>query len=366
MSRRSKAGRLNRHGRRRLVLRLLLIVLGLLGLGVGLYQLWDPELLPANRPAAVWYDEQHVSKALVHFPRDDAPHDNLTEWWYYNGHLHTTDGRRYSFHVALFLIDRLARFTVLHATFLDLQTGQHFSLQQRTAGTPGSPVAGGFDFALGAWRIAGADGRDRIDIETPEFTLALDLVSTTPPILHGETGLLDFEQAGSSYYYSRPRMTVSGRAGPAGAVRPVEGLVWFDHQWGDFSVRAMGWNWFALQLDDGRDIMLFELFTPDGQPLVHYGTVSQQDVLHTLGAEDFTTRPTGRWRSPATGTVFPMGWTLKIPSLGLDLKLQPVFEHAEFDGRQTSYMIYWEGPIRISGSQTGLGFVELSGYGSTP
>lgn len=103
--------------------------------------------------------------------------------------------------------------------------------------------------------------------------------------------------------------------------------------------------------------------TPDGQRLVHYGTVNQQEVLHTLGAEDFKTRPTGRWRSPATGTVFPMGWTLEIPSLGIDLDLRPVSESCEFDGRQSSYMIYWEGPIRISGSHSGKGFVELSGYG---
>ena len=30
----------------------------------------------------------------VVLPRDDGPHDRLTEWWYYTGHLRADDGSR--------------------------------------------------------------------------------------------------------------------------------------------------------------------------------------------------------------------------------------------------------------------------------
>ena len=38
------------------------------------------------------------------------------------------------------------------------------------------------------------------------------------------------------------------------------GEVWFDHQWGNFEASRLAWNWFALQLDDGSSVMLYQLF----------------------------------------------------------------------------------------------------------
>lgn len=363
--RRKKRGRLNRRGRliRRLVTLLVLAVIG--AAGAGLYQLWQSGMLPANQTASEWYEVTEASKALVKFPDDDGPHEDLTEWWYYNGHLESEDGRHYSFHVALFLINRLASFTIAHAALLDHDSGEFYTTQLRTGGIPNeAPPRQGFDFRLGQWQVSGANGQDQVRVEVPEFSLILDLLSTAEPILHGETGLVSFEGSGDSYYYSRPRMTVTGSAGAAGEIAPVTGEAWFDHQWGNFSVNSLGWNWFALQLKDGTDLMLFELFNPDdGSKVVHFGTLSRgSELLHTLDEADFVIEPMGNWRSPDTAIVYPMGWTVSIPSLDLALTLDPVSEACEIDGRQTSYMVYWEGAVKVKGGPGGRGFVELSGY----
>ncbi len=348
---RKKAGRLNRHGRRRLHIRILLGMLLLFSVGFFFYQLWVRGMLPANQPASEWYEASQASKGLVKFPEDDTPHEQQTEWWYYSGHLRTQEGKRYSFHIALFVINRLAKFTILHGAFLDHQTGKYFTTQQRTAGKPNeSPAAGGFDFRFGQWRVARTNGRDTLNVQTPEFAMQLALTSTTEPILHGETGLLDFKAAGASYYYSRPRMAVTGTAGPTGKVSPVTGEAWFDHQWGDFSVSSLGWNWFALQLADGRDVMLFDLFTPAGKKVVRYGTVSQHSLLKTLDEKDFSITATGKWQSPTTRITYPMGWKVAIPSMHLALELTPIERNCEFDGRQSSYLVYWEGPVGITGT----------------
>ena len=43
----------------------------------------------------------------VTFPRDDAAHDRLTEWWYVTGHLATLDGsREFGYEAVIFRAER--------------------------------------------------------------------------------------------------------------------------------------------------------------------------------------------------------------------------------------------------------------------
>lgn len=361
-SRRSKKGKLNRIGRRRRRIQIGLLLLLVISISTAYIHLRKADLLPANETAQEWYESNQRPQELISLPADDAPHEHYTEWWYYNGHLQAQDGKRYSFHYVLFVINRLAGHTVAHASLVDHTSGKHFALQQRTAGKPNRQMLDGFDFSFGHWKMAGSNGIDRIALEAPEFSLDLTLENINPPVLHGKTGLLDFKQAGSSYYYSRPRMRVTGTAGLAGQSQLVSGEAWFDHQWGDFRVTALAWNWFAIQLEDGRDLMLFELFTPQGEKVAHFGTLSGRGPDVTLEKKDFAIEVTERWKSQRTKIDYPMGWRITVPRQNLDLTLKPIVKNAEFDGRQSSYLIYWEGPIEVSGSQSGKGYVEMSGY----
>lgn len=317
-------------------------------------------MLPANEAAQDWYELKKEDKVLVRLPADDAAHDNYTEWWYYNGHLEAQDGHKYSFHYAVFLLNAFAVHTVIHASFTDEETGQRYLYQARMGGNPSGDTVQGFDFTLGEWLMRGVDGVDRIQGKTEQFSFNLDLYSQRPPVFQGGTGLLDFMAAGTSYYYTRPRMAIEGYAGLKGKEQAVTGTAWFDHQWGDFRTTLLGWEWFALQLDDGADIMLYQLYSGDGDALLVSGTYSKNGVTTVLGSGDVITSPLNYWQSPLSGVDYPLSWSVELPRQKVKVLLDPVHKSSEFDARKTTYNLYWEGAIQISGSHKGRGFLEIS------
>jgi predicted secreted hydrolase len=319
-------------------------------------------MLPANEAAEHWYEVESEQVVLVELPRDDAPHTDYMEWWYYNGHLETAEGRRFAFHYVIFAVNALATHTAAHASLIDLQTGRHFTAQKRTSGNPSRGTKDSFRFELGEWHMVGSNGDDRLRVSTPEFSFNLKLTEGAPPVMLGGTGLLSFELTGSSYYYSRPQMPVSGAVKLDGEILDVSGVAWFDHQWGNFEVNELGWDWFALQLEDGTDIMLYLLFDSDTLPVLRSGTLAKDGQTTVLTEDDFKVTVTDRWTSPATSIEYPMGWTVALPAQSIDLRITPMLRDSEFDGRTTSYKVYWEGPVEITGSHAGKGFVEMSGY----
>jgi predicted secreted hydrolase len=150
----------------------------------------------------------------------------------------------------------------------------------------------------------------------------------------------------------------------------VEGLAWFDHQWGDFiAVGAGGWDWFAINLDDGTDITLSLVRDREGgYPLV-YGTLVRPDgrVEH-LERDAFNVEVTARWTSPETGSDYPAGWLVTIPAEALEIRLTPTLNEQELDTRDSTGVVYWEGSQVVEASRDGedLGgeaYVELTGYG---
>jgi predicted secreted hydrolase len=324
----------------------------------------DGQSLQAPAPASAPADRA----GLVRLPADDAPHHNTTEWWYYNGHLRSDTGQRYAYHVAVFLRRELSDHTIFHVSLVDLQTGRHYTGQARTAGVPSTVRQDGFDFVYPGWRVAGSGPKHALDIKTKDFHLVLDLSDAEPPTLHqargsGGPGLLDFGTAGKSYYYSRMRMPSRGSLTLGGTATPVSGDSWFDHQWGDFESTALKWNWFAIQLDDGGDIMLFEVFDERGALVTQAGTISREGRMTMLGSGDYSLRPITHWTSPDSKVTYPVDWAISIPVQNLALTAKALVKGSEFNGLETILKIYWEGPVGISGSSTGVGYLELSGYG---
>jgi predicted secreted hydrolase len=200
----------------------------------------------------------------------------------------------------------------------------------------------------------------------------LDLaLRDSPPILHGSDGWIDFGPAGGSYYYSRTRMPASGTVTLAGTALRVTGEAWFDHQWGDFiSVGGGGWDWFAVNLDDGTDVTLSLVRAADGTYPLVYGTLVRADrrVVH-LQRSDFAVSATGQWTSAATGATYPAGWRITLPAEDLTVVLRPTVAAQELDTRSTTGVTYWEGSQRVAvirgaraRSNAGEAYVELTGY----
>jgi len=336
----------------------------------GLLYAWNPEtdrvVAPATaaRPGPA---ERTAALAPLNLPADDAPHGARMEWWYYSGILDAAGGQRYGFHTAVFVANGLVKHTVMHVALTDLQTGKRYASQKRTGGVAAQASTAGFDFRQEGWRVSGAGPTHLLRAAFDGVSVALDLTDARPPVAHraagSETpGLLDFGPGGISYYYSRPRIAARGEISVGGKAVPVKGQVWFDHQWGDFDAVTLGWNWFALHLTDGSDVMLYALFDAQGRPILTAGTVSTASGSVALKPGEIELTPLDRWTSPHTRVDYPVGWRIRLPSGELTVK--PIVADSEFDARETTANIYWEGPVRATGTAGGggEGFMELSGY----
>ncbi len=347
----------------------------------------------------------------VVLPRDDGPHDRLTEWWYYTGHLATADGRTFGFEYVIFRAER-GGFPVSWAGHLAItdESGQRFAYSQRSEVGPqvdGSPrgadgAPGGFAFELPGsdpgpigtgspapaatsvagtpWIMEGSGGHDTLAaVVGPAeaaattmpggFGLALRLAPLAKPALQGRNGWVDFGAAGGSYYYSRTRMAATGTLVVDGARLAVTGTAWFDHQWGDFiAVGGGGWDWFAINLDDGSDLTLSLVRSADGTYPLVYGTLVLPDgTSQPVARSEITVDPLDRWTSARTGAAYPSGWRVQVAGIGLDVTVVPTMRDQELDTRATTGVVYWEGSETVTGTRagrpvSGKGYVELTGY----
>jgi predicted secreted hydrolase len=319
-----------------------------------------PEVpLPSPTPAAP-----------VRLPRDAGPHDALTEWWYFTGHLRAEpDQHEYGFEFTIFQVRRVGAPTgyLAHFAITDVQ-GQRFSHQARVR--QGEALSA-LPLDVDGWTLRSDSAGERIEAamapgpgaEMP-FALSLRLQDLKPPALH-HGGYIEYGAPGGSYYYSRTRIAADGtlRAGDAEAV-DVRGEAWMDHQWGNFVVTAAGgWDWFSLQLDDQSELMLYILRGASGETTGVYGTqVLASGDVRELAPGSVEATATGAWQSPHTGGVYPSGWHVALPN-GDGLEVRPLLADQElyFPG-VGSTMVYWEGAVAVSGDATGRGYVELTGY----
>jgi predicted secreted hydrolase len=310
----------------------------------------------------------------IEFPRDDGPHNVPMEWWYYTGHLFTESGDRYGFLMVVFKgqLDDLVGYAA-HVAIVDPASGTFLYDERLLIGDSASSdvPGGGFDLRLGDWRMTGANGNDRLVGSLPEYAFELQTRSAKPSALHDGDGFVEYDSGQYSYYYSRTRLEITGTLEIDDDVLPVSGEAWMDHQWGDFMTwDGGGWDWFAMQLDDGSEVMLYVVFSPDGSPNFIDGSLIAPDGTVTpLGPEDFTITPTGSWTSPETGIRYPSGWSIELPAESLVLTVAPVLVDQELDTTRTTGQIYWEGQVTIEGQRDGepvggLGFVELTGSGN--
>ncbi len=146
-------------------------------------------------------------------PADAGPHDALTEWWYYTGHLHSDDGRQYGFEFTVFQVRRQGAPTgyLAHFAISDIE-GQRFSHQSRfRQGDPFSAVP----FDVDGWRLRTDGNADVIEATMASgpgadvpFGVQLSLMDEKPPALH-HGGYIEYGPAGGSYYSSRTRLAVS-------------------------------------------------------------------------------------------------------------------------------------------------------------
>ena len=306
----------------------------------------------------------------AHLPHDEGAHLTPVEWWYFNGHLTTETGAEYSFHFVTFQSALPSGFT---PRLMQVGWADHGKDAYLTAEKADAPLleatSGEFDASLPPWNMRGNGEEYSLSFQVGDYAVDMEAVSRKPPALHHGDGLVDLGIAGKTYYYSRTRLAVTGALTVAGETQKVSGNAWMDHQWGDFSTRAIGWDWLSLNLDDGSDLTVSVVWEQEGRKhITTYGTYVPPDsgAVHLPG-DGITLDATGEWASEATGAVYPMGWTLRVEPLDMEITLTPVQEKAEFAAMSFIPVAYWEGAVKAEGVKagapvTGKGFVEMAGY----
>jgi len=207
----------------------------------------------------------------------------------------------------------------------------------------------------------------RLQAYTDEARIDLTVRPEKPLVLQGNRGL---SQKGpgagnASYYYSFTRLATDGTLVIDGDSLPVSGTSWMDREWSTSALGPSqeGWDWFALQLDDGRDVMYYQLRNDDGTTSrFSKGTLVQPDgTAQRLSQTEVSLDVLDTWTTPDGTHTYPIEWQLEIPSENIDLHVVPLFRNQELD----VFVRYWEGAVRVEGSATGRGYVELTGYGES-
>jgi len=206
--------------------------------------------------------------------------------------------------------------------------------------------------------VKGAAGREVLHGETDGYVFDLQLTNRKAVVLQHGTGYIDYDFGGNTYYYSRERMDAEGTLKIDDQTLEVTGSAWFDHQWGAPGdvIGDHGWDWFAIQFDDDRELMVFSLRF-QGTEALRRGSYTTADCQTTqLMDADISITATGEWTSPEYNRTFPSGWT--IEAAGMTLTVTPVIKDQVLGG----FPLYWEGAATVTGDATGRAYVELTGY----
>jgi predicted secreted hydrolase len=308
------------------------------------------------------------TKAVVHIPADEAPHNQPTEWWYFNGHLSGIDPsghvHEYGFEYVIFQFLGIAPEPVYYGDLAisDL-TAKTFQVGGQEDSYPVPNTVDSFALHAGSWIMAGGNGRDVLSASLPGYSLNLALSTDEPAVLHGNGGLIPYGPFGTSYYYSWTSLLTSGVIIDHGVRVRVTGLSWMDHQWGPINFASgAGWDWFSMQLSNGQQYMLYFIRNETGQIVTTIGTrVSDHGVQVTnLAPGSFGEQTTSQWTSPATGITYGSSWQVQVP--GGSLTVTPHLADSEVDLLSTQGLVYWEGDVAIQGRINGA---EVNGVGYT-
>lgn len=331
---------------------------------------------------------------VFQFPQDHGVHPEYkTEWWYYVGHLKAPSGESFGYQLTFFRValrklrklrkpDPQARSAwslnhiyFAHLALTDPARGAFLFQDKAGRGVLGlsGAAAGTLKVWIDDWQAELQGDEFHLKAQDGGLGLALRLKPLKPPVLHGQKGYSRksdvYDAAG--YYYSLSRLDTRGTITVAGQTLPVTGLSWMDHE---FFTSAMapglvGWDWFSLQLSDGKEVMLYLLRHKDGavDPASSGTLIDPAGGARHLKLSDFQIKATGAWTSPHTQAKYPAGWEISIPQAGYRLTLTPTLADQEIRAPVPAKVTYWEGEVKIVGEKngapvTGVGYAELTGY----
>ncbi len=326
----------------------------------------------------------------LEFPQDHGPHPAFqTEWWYFTGNLTNEVGARYGYQFTIFrrALSReqpdlnsdwaTNQVYLAHVGITDVETDTYLVDEMLSravldlAGAKATP----FSVWVGNWVANGLPGECQgclnlsIKVETQDFAFDLELKSVKPVVLQGEQGLSRKSDTpgNASYYYSLTRLHTTGEITIRGSTEAVSGSSWMDHEWFSSVLNSeqAGWDWFSLQFNDQRELMLFQIRPIDleQQPFKYGILVQPGGGTQVLNADEIVLNPIRKWQSESSQAQYPVHWQVNLPEMEVMLDVEAMVDRQE---RDASFR-YWEGAVSVRGHQgtqpiAGLGYLEMTGY----
>jgi predicted secreted hydrolase len=321
------------------------------------------------------------------FPQDHGPHPAYRiEWWYFTGNLRTETERKLGYELTFFRFAmtpeptkglsnwRSNQMYMAHFALTDVENQQFYTDERFSRA--GNGLAGAatekYHVWLYDWKAEVVEETGSVihlSAKTDDFAIALRLDPEKDIALQGLDGFSRKSAAAgnASYYYSYTRMATTGTVQIKQHLFPVTGSSWMDREWTSASLSAqqIGWDWFALQLSDGSELMFYRFRRKDGkEDINNAGAIFNADASKTtLNFSDVEIETQDHWKSPHSNIRYPSKWHLSVPSQRLELEITPLINDQELN---VTYR-HWEGAVSIKGKKngqaiSGQGYVELTGY----
>lgn len=315
-----------------------------------------------------------VPGRVFSFPADHAAHAGFRiEWWYVTANLKDQQGNEFGvqwtlFRSALKPVAEQAGWAdqtiwLGHAAVTS-STVHHAAERYARGGVGQAGVRlAPFEAWIDDWRFA-SQAQDplsdmQLSARDKDFAYQLHLTSSRPLVLQGDEGFSQKSEEGqASYYYSQPFFQASGTLQIDGQTYTVSGPAWLDREWSSQPLTAnqTGWDWFSLHLDSGEHVMLYRMRQKDGAPYLTGTWIAADGQTQTLSSSQI--RLTPQTTAKVAGRAMPVKWSISIPDKHLDITLDALNPNAWMNLR----IPYWEGPVHISGSHPGQGYLEMTGY----
>jgi len=332
------------------------------------------------------------------FPQDHFSHPEFkTEWWYYSGNLQplNRDKKSFGYQLTFFRMglnreakNQKSKWSIQDLYFAHLaitdESKKKFEYREKISrGSLGE--AGALPYKTGEktfriwiedWAIEGKGSKMEnhfLKAGGKNFGIELMLTPEKNPVIHGQNGVSQKAEGEgyASHYYSVTRLETEGKIFLKNTEIPVQGVSWMDHEFGSTQLREyqVGWDWFSLHLENGIELMLYQIRHKDGKidPYSSGTLIFRDGAYQHLSKKEFQIEVLKQWKSQKSKAIYPSGWKLKVPGHQMELTLSPTVKDQELMTKESTRVTYWEGSVKVEGKYQGnpikgMGYVELTGY----
>ncbi|WP_298835778.1 lipocalin-like domain-containing protein [uncultured Roseobacter sp.] len=308
----------------------------------------------------------------VSFPRDHGPHpDFRIEWWYLTANLQDADGTKYGLQWTLFRSamapeekDGWASPQIWMGHAAVTTPTAHYVAERLARGGIGQAGARADPFSawIDDWEMtATGDGIDALELRArgTDFGYDMTLSATGPIVLQGDRGYSVKSTGGrASYYYSQPFYEISGTLRLPERDVTVTGTAWLDREWASQPLgdTQISWDWFSMVFDGGERLMGFTLHDSETGDFTAATWIASDGTPTPYPNGAFQSRPLET--AQVAGRDVPVVWQVLLPDKGIDVTVRALNPQAWMD----TSVSYWEGPVTITGSHPGRGYLEMTGY----